>query len=667
MSDLPFGPGRPHTYQELILASASGTLYLPLYQTEAQARRQLPPDLKGNWSSGQGNQKDIPRRVHTFARGAGFSRKPSGYSEIVEWDGFAESSDCCTRFGYAIPSGEQTASTPTAAWGKIQKILGYNGDLFFIFLNVIAYKSGGTGALTSLYARLDTDTFTDAEIWNGSLRVATVCLHAGANIHFFVTLTPGGAPYTIINPTPAAPAGTGATALTPQCLLLQTVFWEYQGVAGYRLAAKSGASTFQYMITPSGDPYDPLNWGAATVVGESSFPILQLVSSHDTLWNIKNDGVYAVTDANASAGGENITPYWRDQLDATLQPPCAYYFLDKLVVGRPMGIEAIDVNSWQVQDRPNPVDISYGRPNDSSINGRYSALGSDSGWLLAGMQTLAGEAVVLYGAPRRRESIVAGVTEYDWFPEIGPIASREITALQVFTPASTLRPLLWIGLQDSSGNPYLISVDLFRGASPLADTSHRYQTTSTVTFTDEQWASRIAAKGALVGAVSSRNTGSGRKIDVEVVAEAFNPFTGTPSMTVSLAGAAGGSAGLHNTVNRAFTVRSKATLTSTATVPVVLDEWEMRAHLGYSLRRRGTWLVELSDASHGDLPDTTKSTVDETLLVVMAQGLDLVLATLPGGEQSQVILDNVVPYFDEARSTAGRRVRVMEIAYTQVS
>jgi hypothetical protein len=670
MSDLSLGPGHSASYQELILTANAGTLRLPLYQGEADARRQKPPDLKGNWSSGFGNQKDVPRRVHTFARGAGYSRKPTGYGETTEWDGFAESRDMCLRFGYGIPSGEQTASTPTAAWGKIQKILGFNGDLFFIFLTVIAYKSGGTGALTSLYARLDTDTFTDAEIWNGSLRVATVCAHGNPNQHFFVTLTPGGAPYTIINPTPAAPAGTLAAALTPQCSLLQTVFWEYQGVAGYRLAAKSGVSTFQYLIAPTGDPYDPLNWGAATIVGESSFPILQLVSSHDTLWIIKNDGVYAVTDANASAGGENITPYWRDQLDAGLQPPTAYYFLDKLVVGRPLGIEAIDVNSWQVQDRPNPVDLSFGRPNDSTINGRYTALGSDSGWLLAAMETLGGAAVVLYGTPRHRESPVAGITEYDWFPEIGPIASRVVTALQVFTPSSTLRPTLWLGLQDSSSNPYLISVDLFRGASPIADTSHRYQTTADVTFTDEQWASRVAAKGALVGTVACRNINSatGNKLDVYVTPEAGNVFPGTPSMSATVTGTTVAHAGLHNAINRAQVVRSKITLTGTATVPTVLDEWELRANLGYPLRRRGTWLVELSDASAGDLPDTTIETdTYEVLLVTLAEGMETVTATLPDGNTAIVVLDNIVSYFDESRPTSGRRVRVFEISFTQVS
>ena len=97
-----------------------------------------------------------------WSRGAGWSSRPGSLESGEEWDGYAISENACTRFGYVCPSGEQTATTPTSSWGAPQKIIAFNGDLFFIFLNMIAYKAGGTGTLTDLYARVDTDQFTDA-------------------------------------------------------------------------------------------------------------------------------------------------------------------------------------------------------------------------------------------------------------------------------------------------------------------------------------------------------------------------------------------------------------------------------------------------------------------------------------------------------------------------
>lgn len=679
MSDLPFGPGRSSAYQELVLSAGSGTLYLPLYQNANDARRQKPNDPSGRWSSGQGDQKDVPRRVHTLDRGAGFSRKPSGYGDVVEWTGFAESENACTRFGYVIPSGEQTSTTVTTTWGACNKIISFNGDLFFIFDNMIAYKSGGTGSLTFLYFNSG-DLFKDAVIWDGALRVAILCSHANPNQHFFVTLTPG-APYTTINPTPATPAGTAATASTPQIRLVETVFWEYQAVADYRLTGQDGTSTFRYMITPSGDPYDVLNWGPSTQVGDTSIAISAMEASHDTVWFLKSDGVYTVTDANASAGGENITPYWRQEepnlavgVTSQIVP---YYWQDKLIVSRggySGVIEAIDVNSFQVQDRPAPIQISYGRPNDTALNGRYTAHISEGGWLVSALTNIDSESYVLYGTPRRRESSVAGVTEYDWFPEIGPFEGYQITAMGVFTPVGG-RPTLWLALEaiiaPFAPDIKIVAVDLISGASPLADTGHRYNTSCSITFTDEQWQSRIAAKGALQGAVACRNisSGAGRKLDVYVAAESGTAFPGSPSMSVTATGAAGGTAALHSVISRAQVVRSKIVLTSTATVPVVLDEWEMKANLGYPLRRHGSWLVELSDASKGDLPDATRNPVgDETLLVVLCQGLEVVEAkVLPDGENSFVVLGNLLPYRDESRTSSGRRSRVFEISYVQVS
>ena len=122
-------------------------------------------------------------------RGAGWSSRPGGLDTSEEWDGLAESENACYRFGYICPSGEQTAISVTAAWGSPKKLISFNGDLWVIFDSRIAYFADGTGALTDYYNNSG-DHFTDAEVWNGSLRVAIQCEHTTPNYHSLVTITP---------------------------------------------------------------------------------------------------------------------------------------------------------------------------------------------------------------------------------------------------------------------------------------------------------------------------------------------------------------------------------------------------------------------------------------------------------------------------------------------
>ena len=603
-----------------------------------------------------------------WSRGAGWSSRPGSLESGEEWDGYAISENACTRFGYVCPSGEQTATTPTSSWGAPQKIIAFNGDLFFIFLNMIAYKAGGTGTLTDLYARVDTDQFTDAEVWQGSLRVAMLCNHSTTAIHFFVTLTPGGAPYTIINPTPASPAGTGATTSTPQCRLLQTVFWEYQGVAGFRLAGQTSDHQYKYMITPTGDPYDANNWGPAGTVGESSYDIRRMVSSHDTLWFAKRDGIYAVSDTNAAAGGMNITPYWADQLDDSDVRINVHYWNQYLIASHAFDIDMIDVNSWTVKDRPRQIGIGKGRPNNTGLNGFYTAFGTDQGWLVAAMRGQASLSYILYGTFRQRESPSAGITDVDWFAEVGPFtAGLDVNCVHVFTVPATGRPYLWIGLQDQSGNPYLISVEGFIGSSPLADANHRYNTTAAITFTDEHWAARSATKGALRGELNVRNCGSGRTVAFHAVAGSGTSF-GAANYTVSTNVE---TATFNLTSVRGSVIRSRAVLTSSATTPVVIDEVGLKANLGFPLRNTGTWLVELSDATEGDLPTSEQPATVEAALVDLCESVEAVTCIDDEGNSKTVVLLNVLPWRkeDSLMTDLGnaQKVRLVEVRWQEIS
>lgn len=664
-----FGPGQQSAYQEVTLVSLNVTLRLPLARGGGALKKPGTAAFTGVWQSGAGVQNDVSRRVQTFDRGAGFAIRSIYADNAEEWNGFAEGDNICARFGYVCPSGEQIVTEIDPAWGQPIKIISYQLDLFFIFETVIGYKAGGTGAMQSLYS-LSGDTWTDAELWQGALRVANTCTHTGVgagNHHSFLTITGtgSGGPYTT-----SQPDETMAGGPPYQFSLLQTVFWEYQGVAGTRLVGKVDAQHFRYMIVANGDPYDPLNWGPEVSVGEVSYPIEALVSSHDTLWVIKRDGVYSVTDKNASAGGENITPYWKDQLDDGTTPPSAYYFQSRLIVRRPYGIEAIDVNSWQVQDRPRRIDIAYGRPNETSLNGRYTALGSDNGWLLAAQTSLVpsglGNARVLYGVDRTRESVVAGITEYDWFPEIGPFESREIVAMHVHTPNATLRPMLWLALKDGSGNPEVISVDLFRGATPRSDPNHRYHTSASITATDEHWGSRRSNKSAVQAVAAVWLLGDGRSIDFYTAAGAGNTFNATPFGTIDT-NIESLHWNLYTEFFRANTVRFKAVFTSTVEHPPILLEWELKANLGLPLRRHGTMLVEVGTLTRGDLPSIEDPTAIEVLLVSLAEGLETISMINPEGEHSIIVLHNAVPWEYQERDDSDRRVRVYRLDYTQVS
>lgn len=659
------GPGTTGTPQHITLRPAAGDIRLALWRDGDATRRQQNVALSGEYTSGENvPTRDVARRVSMFSRGAGWSNRPPGLDDAAQWDGYAESENACLRFGYICPSGEQTAVSVTSSWGAPRKLISFNGDLWCIFENRVAYVDGGTGSLTDYYNNSG-DSFTDAEVWNGSLRVALLCTHSSTGIHFFVTVTPSGGGYAAaLNPTPASAGGTGATTATPQCRLLQTVFWEYEGVRAMRLVAQVSDYTFKYMIVPSGDPYDPANWGSAVQVGDTTYQIRRLVSSHDTIWAAKNDGVYAITDANASAGGENLTPYWSEQLAISDAQINVHYYGQYVVASTPLGIDLIDVNSWQVKDRPLPVHISHGRPNNTGLVGRYTSFCTDSGWLVAGLYGAGTQSRVLYGVPRRRESPAAGVTEMDWFSEHGPFTSgREINCMVVNT-ASTGRPYLWLGMADQSGNPYLVQIELFLGTSPLADSAHRYVTSSSVTLTDEHWGARAATKGALRGELAVRNCGSGRSVAVYAVAGAGASFPGSASATVSTNVE---TSTFNLTSIRGSTIRAKLVLTSTATVPVVVDEWGLKANLGFPLRSTGTWLVVAGDETDGDLPSFETPRSVEAALVDLCESVEAVTCIDDEGNSQTVVLDNVLPWRKVDRSSTDlgfrQKDRVLEVRY----
>lgn len=653
------GVGEAPISTTIVLRPASGDLYLKI-------RRQKQVVVDGTYDSGENvPTRDVARRHRMFPKGAGWSSRPGALEQGIEWDAFAESVNACSRFGYVCPSGEQTAVSVTAGWGVCNKIIAFNGDLFFIFLNRIVYLVNGTGAFVDLYNNAG-DTFNDAEIWDSSLRVALACTHAGANIHCFVTISVG-APYTVINPTPALPAGTGITVATPQCFILATVFWEYQGISAFRLVAKNNTPhQIQWMITPTGDPYDALNWGPVVAIGPSTMRVDALVASHDTVWAIKRDGVYAIRDATALAGGENLTPYWQNEVPAT-GGIGGFYWQDQMIVYRTGVLEAINVNSWQVQDKPMPISIEFGRPNATALNAYYyTALSSDNQWLVAAMQNIAAEGYILYGVPRRRESATAGVTEYDWFPEIGPITGGLIHTLFVFTPTAG-RPTLWFSYEQGSSDDKLIRVDLFKGGSPLADSGHRYNTTASFTLTDEHFAARSATKGALRAELAVRNCGSTRKVDVYAVAGAGAAFPGSPNASITTNVEA---STLNLTSVRGNVIRTKVALTSTATVPVVIDEIGLKANLGFPLRRRGTWMVELSNETEGDLPNFATPSETEAALKALCESVESFTVTDDEGNPMTVCLDNVLPWQREdgpmTDLAVRQKVRLLSVGWQEV-
>jgi hypothetical protein len=234
----PFGSGGRAASQDVILSAASFTVRLPLWRGGDATRRPKEAAWAGTWATGEGLQQDVPRRVQQFDRGAGFAHRSVYTDNATEWDGFAESENVCTRFGSVVLAGEQTPVGVPAGWGPLVKLIGYRHDLFVICETTIGYLPGGTGALSALYS-LAGDTFTDAELWQGSLRVANGCSHtggAGAGFHHsFVTITSltTGAPYTVTQPDQ-----TGTGGVPHLFRLLQTVFWEHEGWRGTAWSAR---------------------------------------------------------------------------------------------------------------------------------------------------------------------------------------------------------------------------------------------------------------------------------------------------------------------------------------------------------------------------------------------------------------------------------------------
>lgn len=660
------GPGRQSSYQEIILKPLAGEIRLPLYRGGSATRRQKDVVIGGAYTSGESvPTKDVARRWSTLDMGAGWTSRPGAMQQGVEWPGYADGRNICTRFGSIMPAGAHTDLAPSAAWGQPTQIITFNGDVFIVFQNRVAYVPDGTGILTELTAtNISGDSFTNAVVYNGSLRVANVCTHTGSGagtLHGIVTITPSGSSYNVTQEDE-----TYAPGNPPQLRWLSVVFWEHKGVAAYRLWGQSSDYQIQYMTDPEGDVNDPADWSDVINVGETTYEIRQMVASHDTAWIGKQDGLYAITDATAATGGINLTPYWRDQLD----PDAAvvlYYWQGYVVAAHGLGIDLVDVNSWQTQDAPKAIHISNGRPNRGRLNGRYTAFCSDGPWLVASLLNAAGDAHTLYGTPRTREG-VAGNTLMDWFgPEVS-LDDVEITAMAVDTPEATLQPRLWVGARTQAGVPSLRWVSLFRGSTPLADLDmgggHRFNTSSEITLTDEVFGASAATKGALRGTILVEGTGDGRKVDLYAAVGPGTAFSGTPSVTVD----AGTESETFNlTTTRGKVIRTKLVLTGTTTRPVVVHELELKANLGFKLRDSRTYTVEISDATAGDLPAFEDESEVLAELVALAESVEAFSMEDDAGETCTAVLDNVVTWKREERDDSEGKVRVATIGVQVVS
>lgn len=671
---MPSITGESDSFQAITLSPAAGDITLPLYRGGDAIRPMRDVNLQYAYKAdNQLPTMDVVRRHRMFPRGGGWSQRPGDEEAGEVWDGAAEGQDACFRFGYVCPSGQQFTINVDPTWGGIQKLIGFNGDLWVICLKRIGFIPLGTGGITDYYHNSvgGDDQFTDVTIWNGSLRVAMQCPHAPPGQHFFVTITPTtpGVPSVYnaaVNPTQAAPGATAASATTPQLRLLAKAFWEYAGTSAYRLMAQVSDTQFRYMVTPDADPYDGSAWGPVVRVGESTYQIRRMVSSHDTVWFVKRDGCYAVNDKNAAAGGENLTPYWGDVLDDNDNRINITYWRQWVVASHAFGIDLLDVNSWQVKDQPTQTAIGFGRSNNTNLNGPYTSFCTDNGWLVGSMRTLSTQAVVMYGTYRQRESPTAGVTLIDWFPEIGPLtAGRDITSMTIFTVAATGRPYLYLGMQDGAGLPYLVVVEGFIGTSPLADANHTYQSTWSLTFTDEHHGTREAIKGGVRAGLAVRNCGSGRHADLYLQVGAGVAFGGAPSMSITT----NVETQTDDIINfRGSTIRSKVVAVGTVSVPVVVDEMWLRANLAFKTRRRGTWRVEISRlAENSDLPTHADPAETEAALRALVESAEDFLAVDVEDQQIRVILENVLDVnlleTNADDLPAGRRPRVIDVAY----
>lgn len=531
-------------YDLVLNSESSAPIGLMLYRDTNRPKRYdgtYMPAIEGDAL----RHRDVPVTWDDFSLGFGYSRRWG------QRGGYAYGLGIDARYPRAvIPAGALTDTGFPTTLGGVTDSFELNNHLYCVT---------GTGYVIKYTNKIGTPT---VETYLGALSLNSAVVFNGS-----------------------AYVGGVNGAGTPQNLrrLSGSTWSELAGVPGNRLATVTwytadNIPSFRLLRTDtahsltqcSADPSVPGNWAASIPIGNQTYPIQTLVGSPRHVYALRPDGLYDIT---AFGESPNLTPYWGDVTDS-LSGQTGVIANDYLIAAHAMGLDAVPLNG-QRQDAPNWCQPGYLLPNETPIQGRVTALTTESGWVIAAVYNVAtSTSYVMYGKPRTDPGVPNGPGPFLWHGAMASVTGY-VTHMTVVSPSSGPALLYLFSVDGSTVRGHTVSLP--RAATPLGDWlsggTHRFQESARLYFPVEDWENDTARKYLWRYELTADNLGTGRGLDLYAQLDDAawirqTTMTGGPRLA---ANAVSGGAAYH--------VGHYVQLRSSSTQPVILRALTARAEM----------------------------------------------------------------------------------------
>lgn len=315
----------------------------------------------------------------------------------------------------------------------------------------------------------------------------------------------------------AAYIGTYAVSTTAPDLLYRTVdgavFTTTAGLKRKHLAVVTwrptgtpidviiGTSTAFDVTYVSGDPMTAGDWKSPVIrIGSGLFHIRSMVAAPRRVFFGTQVGI---RDFDEYAHAPNLTPSWRQRYD--IDNGMATALLDNYVYASFVdGLERVALNGER-QDIPEPCGVGVGLPFSGPVSGRYTALCTWNGWLIAAIWNQSmNKSYICFGQDRRVAGI-EGPGPMVWHGAYTVLDGR-VTKLYVHTPQgaalTTRTTYLWIGTaNDATGSYHLYRQSLPKGGNAYQDLlyggQHQYVATGAALYLGDGWPQNPTANRAI--------------------------------------------------------------------------------------------------------------------------------------------------------------------------
>ena len=272
------------------------------------------------------------------------------------------------------------------------------------------------------------------------------------------------------------------------------------GNGAYRLFGTTGGnSSFKY-VTGSDDPMVDGNWTPATAIqiGNSAYSISSIEASNQRVFFNKQEGTFEATRAGTYI--VNYTPYTSDAL-WQFNGVASRIQNGRLYVNGLAGIDQITGLDGRRNDSPGMIQPGRGYPFTGPIGGAAYAIGSQSGWLVAGLYNVSNQtSYIMRYRPIDEVQGLPGAPAYGWHGAEATFTGERIS--HISTAAPNGNPRLWLGTErasgDRAGQPKLYWESCPRDGNPEQDLliggPHRFRTSAQLFVPRDDWGLGTSAR-----------------------------------------------------------------------------------------------------------------------------------------------------------------------------